>query len=129
MTHGPKNGLGAPAGGRGRVTRPRAAAGLPHQAAQQPRTAQAAVAGPFDGLLFGDVPEHLTDPLAVSRRLPRRLAPGGFVPASAPNAQHHSLVADLLRADSQYRPADLLGDTHLRSITYATALNPPLDAD
>ena len=46
------------------------------------------VAGPFDAIVFGDVLEHLIDPLRVLVELDRALAPHGFVVISVPNIAH-----------------------------------------
>src|SRR5262249_34422199 len=42
--------------------------------------------GPFDAIVYGDVLEHLGDPLPVLARLNRALEPDGVVVASVPNA-------------------------------------------
>src|SRR5439155_387525 len=46
------------------------------------------VAGPFDAILYGDVLEHLVDPLRVLVELDRALVPDGFVMISVPNIAH-----------------------------------------
>ena len=82
----------------------------------------------FDCILFGDVLEHLVDPLAFLDRFVSRLAPGGCVLCSIPNAQHHSMLEALLTGDFQYQPAGLLDSTHLRFFTLSTAMKLLLDA-
>jgi SAM-dependent methyltransferase len=82
----------------------------------------------FDAILFGDVLEHLVDPLAALDRLVPRLDPGGCVLCSIPNAQHHSMLRALLTGDLQYQPAGLLDATHLRFFTLSTAMKLLLDA-
>ncbi len=84
-------------------------------------------AGSLDVLLYGDVLEHLADPLAVLRRHRRLLRPGGLVLASVPNVQHYSVAAALLRGDFQYERAGLLDATHLRFFTWSTFFKLLLD--
>jgi 2-polyprenyl-3-methyl-5-hydroxy-6-metoxy-1,4-benzoquinol methylase len=50
----------------------------------------------FDVAIFGDVLEHLRDPLAVLVRVKPYLASGGFIVASIPNVTHASLVLELM---------------------------------
>ena len=85
-------------------------------------------AGSIDVLLYGDVLEHLIDPLAVLQRHRRFVRPGGFVLASIPNVQHHSVLSRLLCGDFQYEPAGLLDATHLRFFTWSTIFKLLLDA-
>jgi SAM-dependent methyltransferase len=85
-------------------------------------------AGSLDVLLYGDVLEHLIDPLAVLRRHRQLLRPGGVVLASVPNLQHHSALAALLCGDFQYEPSGLLDATHLRFFTWSTIFKLFLDA-
>jgi 2-polyprenyl-3-methyl-5-hydroxy-6-metoxy-1,4-benzoquinol methylase len=85
--------------------------------------------GSLDCMLFGDVLEHLPDPLAVLRRYKPFLKPGGIVLCSIPNLQHHTVVSALLANDFQYQPAGLLDTTHLRFFTASSILKMLLDAD
>lgn len=74
--------------------------------------------GPFDGLLFADVLEHLRDPQAVLERFTSLVRPGGHVIVSLPNARHHTVIWNLLRRG--YWPARDRGihdRTHLRWFT------------
>jgi SAM-dependent methyltransferase len=84
--------------------------------------------GSVDCILFGDVLEHLVDPLGALRRLVPLLAPGGRVLCSVPNVQHHSVVAALLRGEFQYQEAGLLDATHLRFFTWSSFMKLLLDA-
>ncbi|MGH2655660.1 MAG: glycosyltransferase [Actinomycetota bacterium] len=68
----------------------------------------------FDVILFGDVLEHLVDPLAVLRHSASILAPEGAVLASIPNITHGSVRLALLTGRFQYTPEGLLDRTHLR---------------
>ncbi len=74
----------------------------------------------FDVIVFGDVLEHLKDPLRVLRVARRFLRPTGFVVASIPNVAHGSLRLSLLGGEFRYRNLGLLDDTHLRFFTRET---------
>ncbi len=74
-------------------------------------------AGGYDIVLFGDVLEHLADPLAVLRKARPLLAPKGSVIASIPNVAHGSVRLALLRGRFDYQPLGLLDETHLRFFT------------
>lgn len=71
----------------------------------------------FDVLVFGDVLEHLKDPLGALERFKPFLAPDGHVVASIPNIAHGSVRLSLLQGRFQYRPLGLLDNTHLRFFT------------
>lgn len=77
-------------------------------------------AGNFDVVVFGDVLEHLRDPLTVLRRATRLLAPGGTVVASIPNVAHGSVRLALLHGRFDYQPLGLLDFSHLRFFTKAS---------
>jgi trans-aconitate methyltransferase len=85
--------------------------------------ALAAFAGdaPLDTLVFGDVLEHLRDPLVQLKRLVALLRPGGTVVACIPNIGHWTVVEALLRGDWTYGDDALPDSTHLRFFTPATA--------
>jgi GT2 family glycosyltransferase/2-polyprenyl-3-methyl-5-hydroxy-6-metoxy-1,4-benzoquinol methylase len=68
----------------------------------------------FDVIVFGDVLEHLVDPLAVLRHSASILAPEGAVLASIPNITHGSVRLALLTGRFQYTAEGLLDRTHLR---------------
>lgn len=72
-------------------------------------------------LVFGDVLEHLRDPLAVLRRLVNRLAPGGTVVACIPNIGHWSAVFSLMAGEWTYTDSGLFDRTHLRFFTQRSA--------
>jgi SAM-dependent methyltransferase len=76
--------------------------------------------GQFDGILFGDVLEHLADPSSALVRVRPWLSPAGVVVASVPNLGHWSIVADLLEGRFDYVPYSILSGTHLRFFTRAT---------
>lgn len=71
----------------------------------------------FDVIVFGDVLEHLVDPLAVLRSAGRLLADRGSVVASIPNVAHGSVRLALLAGRFDYQPLGLLDSTHLRFFT------------
>lgn len=73
--------------------------------------------GRFDVVVFGDVLEHLRDPLPVLRQARTLLAPGGYVVISIPNVAHGAVRLQLLRGRFDYRPTGLLDSTHLRFFT------------
>jgi len=84
--------------------------------------------GSVDWVLFGDVIEHLRDPLPLLQASRSWLSPGGSIACSIPNAAHHSVLLQLLRGDFQYQPAGILDQTHVRFYTYATILKLLLEA-
>lgn len=72
----------------------------------------------FDVALFGDVLEHLRDPLGALRSVQRVLAPRkGFVVLSVPNVAHADVRLNLLAGRFDYTPSGLLDETHLRFYT------------
>jgi 2-polyprenyl-3-methyl-5-hydroxy-6-metoxy-1,4-benzoquinol methylase len=82
--------------------------------------AEAFGAGHFDVVVFGDVLEHLRDPLTVLRGAKTLLAPGGTVVASIPNIAHGSVRLALLHGRFDYQPLGLLDFSHLRFFTRAS---------
>lgn len=75
------------------------------------------VGGPFEAILYGDVLEHLIDPLRVLVELNRCLAPGGFVIISVPNIAHLYIRLLLLLGRFDYIDRGILDHTHLRFFT------------
>jgi 2-polyprenyl-3-methyl-5-hydroxy-6-metoxy-1,4-benzoquinol methylase len=76
---------------------------------------------PPDVLVFADVLQHLRDPLAALKRLVQRLAPGGAVVASVPNAGHWSVVQGLLQGRWSYGADAAPGSSDLRVFTLDSA--------
>lgn len=74
----------------------------------------------FDVVVFGDVLEHLKDPLKVLRASLPLLDEGGFVVMSIPNVAHVSVRLALLKGKFEYSDLGLLDDTHLRFFTRAS---------
>lgn len=82
----------------------------------------------FDCILFGDVLEHLYDPLSVLLKARTWLKPTGSIVCSVPNVQHHSILSSLLRGEFQYQTMGLLDATHIRFFTWAGFIKLMLDA-
>lgn len=74
----------------------------------------------FDGILFGDVLEHLVDPSDALARVRAWLSPSGVVVASVPNVGNWAIVADLLAGRFDYVPYSILSGTHVRHFTRRT---------
>jgi 2-polyprenyl-3-methyl-5-hydroxy-6-metoxy-1,4-benzoquinol methylase len=70
--------------------------------------------------LFGDVLEHLRDPLHVLRRTRPLLEPHGTLVVSVPNVAHADVRLALLAGEFPYRPFGLLDETHLRFFTLSS---------
>jgi 2-polyprenyl-3-methyl-5-hydroxy-6-metoxy-1,4-benzoquinol methylase len=79
-------------------------------------------AGSFDVLVFGDVLEHLRDPLRVLRGALPLLADRGSVVISIPNVAHASLRLALLQGRWTYSDRGLLDRTHVQLFTRRTLL-------
>lgn len=71
----------------------------------------------FDVVVFGDVLEHLADPVAALRKVRPLLTGSGSIVASIPNVGHGSVRLSLLLGRFDYRPLGLLDSTHLRFFT------------
>ena len=80
-------------------------------------------AGSFDVVVFGDVLEHLRDPLPVLRRARGLLAPGGAVLISVPNIAHGDVRLALLDGRFQYNKLGILDETHTRFFTRQTLVD------
>src|SRR5438309_2529590 len=73
--------------------------------------------GPVDVIVYGDVLEHLVDPLRVLVELDRSLGPGGFVIISVPNVAHLWIHLLLLVGRFDYLDRGILDQSHLRFFT------------
>jgi O-antigen biosynthesis protein len=71
----------------------------------------------FDAIVFGDVLEHLRDPLPLLRSARGMLSPGGCVVISVPNIAHGDVRLSLLQGRFDYRNLGLLDSTHVRFFT------------
>ena len=72
---------------------------------------------PFDVIVYGDVLEHLKDPLLVFTGLNRYLAPEGKAVVSVPNIAHIAIRLMLLFGYFEYMDRGILDRTHLRFFT------------
>ena len=75
------------------------------------------IEGAFAAIVYGDVLEHLGDPLPVLVALNRSLAPGGCVIVSVPNVAHLWVRLSLLLGRWDYAERGILDRTHLRFFT------------
>lgn len=73
--------------------------------------------GPYDVIVYGDVLEHLKDPLAVLTTLNRALRPGGTVIVSIPNFVHLFVRLNVICGRFEYMDRGILDRTHLRFFT------------
>jgi len=71
----------------------------------------------FALIVYGDILEHLREPLAVLRALNRRLARDGRVIVSVPNVAHLWVRLCLLAGRFDYADRGILDRTHLRFFT------------
>ena len=71
----------------------------------------------FEVIVFGDVLEHLRDPLPVLQSARKLLTDGGSVVASIPNVAHGSVRLALMAGRFDYQPLGLLDSTHVRFFT------------
>ena len=73
--------------------------------------------GRFDAIVYGDVLEHLNDPLPVLVALDRALAADGRVIVSVPNVAHLWVRFSLALGRWDYADRGILDRTHLRFFT------------
>jgi len=71
----------------------------------------------YDVIYFGDVIEHLVDPIAVLKKVRTYLSPKGVVIFSIPNMGHIGVRLALLKGDFDYTETGLLDKTHLHFYT------------
>ena len=77
---------------------------------------------PLHTMVFGDILEHLADPLTVLRTLLRTYASSGTqVIISVPNIAHLYIRLNLLAGRFDYADRGILDRTHLRFFTLSTA--------
>jgi O-antigen biosynthesis protein len=74
----------------------------------------------FDVITFGDVLEHLRNPVAVLRQVKPLLTASGCIVASIPNVSHQSVLYALMLGEFPYSDDGLLDRTHLRFFTRRT---------
>ena len=71
----------------------------------------------FDAITFGDVLEHLRDPLAAIRAAVRVLRASGIVAISVPNIADGDVRMALLQGEFPYHETGLLDRTHIQFFT------------
>jgi SAM-dependent methyltransferase len=76
--------------------------------------------GKFDVIVYGDILEHLKNPLAVFRDLNQYLTPGGTIIVSVPNIAHLYVRLKLLAGRFDYMERGILDRTHLCFFTLAS---------
>ncbi len=72
----------------------------------------------FDYIIFGDVLEHLHNPLRTIKYVTGFLKSGGRILACIPNVMHISVVEELLKGNFTYTENGLLDKTHIHMFTY-----------
>jgi len=78
----------------------------------------------FDCLIYGDVLEHLPDPVSVLKRHIKSLKPGGIIYVSIPNFRHYSVFWQLfIRGHIHYKDAGILDRGHVRITTRKMVLD------
>lgn len=77
----------------------------------------------FDYIVFGDVLEHLHNPLQTILHCRNLLKESGCIIACIPNVQHISVVEDLINVNFTYRDEGLLDRTHIHLFTYKEILS------
>jgi hypothetical protein len=71
----------------------------------------------YDIIYFGDVIEHLVDPIAALKKIKKHLSTEGKVLFSIPNMGHISIRLYLLKGQFDYGETGLLDKTHLHFYT------------
>lgn len=82
----------------------------------------------FDVIVFGDVLEHIEDPVSILHKCRDFLNPGGRVVASIPNVSHLAIRTMMLEGRWTYGDLGILDRTHLRFFTRDTAIDMFSDA-
>jgi glycosyltransferase involved in cell wall biosynthesis/SAM-dependent methyltransferase len=82
----------------------------------------------FDVVILADVLEHLQNPLKLLLQARDRLAPGGKLLVSLPNAVHWSVRAQVVMGKFEYTNKGIMDRGHVRFFTRATALRLFADA-
>lgn len=73
--------------------------------------------GIFDYIIFGDVLEHLHDPLDILKYCKEFLRDEGSIVASIPNVMHISIMEQLMKGNFTYTETGLLDKTHIHLFT------------
>ena len=91
---------------------------MPLSVGQVGKMQQKSATQSFDYILFGDVLEHLHDPLKTIQYCRRFLKDEGYILASIPNLMHISVMEGLLRGNFTYTEMGLLDKTHIHFFTF-----------
>ena len=83
----------------------------------------------FDYIIFGDVLEHLHNPLRTIEYVTSVLKPEGRILACIPNVMHISVIEELLKGNFTYSENGLLDKTHIHMFTYNEILRMFTDAN
>ena len=73
--------------------------------------------GPFDGVLFSDIFEHLVDPTATLIAYLNYLKPNSVILVSVPNVANIDISLNLLNGVFNYTDMGILDNTHLKYFT------------
>ncbi|MCG2737897.1 MAG: class I SAM-dependent methyltransferase [Candidatus Methanoperedenaceae archaeon] len=77
----------------------------------------------FDYIIFGDILEHLRNPIKILKEYSEYLKNDGYIIASIPNLNHYGVVIPLIFFDKfEYKMAGILDKTHLRFFTRKSIL-------
>jgi 2-polyprenyl-3-methyl-5-hydroxy-6-metoxy-1,4-benzoquinol methylase len=74
----------------------------------------------YDYLFFGDVIEHLKDPVKALSQAKKLLKSDGKIFISTPNIAHISTRLELLQGNFEYESMGILDNTHLKYFTLST---------
>ncbi len=74
----------------------------------------------YDYIIFLDVLEHLSDPLAVLLSVKGKLAKNGKILISVPNIAHNDVIIQLWKDAFHYTDTGLLDRTHIHFFTLST---------
>lgn len=83
----------------------------------------------FDYIIFGDVLEHLRNPLGALIKAKNKLNPLGKIIISVPNLMHVSVMKELLNGNFTYTEVGLLDKTHIHLFTYNELVKMISEAD
>ena len=76
--------------------------------------------GKFDYISFGDILEHVDNPLNIINNFKSFIKKDGKILISLPNIAHASIKANLLLNNFNYTETGILDRTHIRFFTYKT---------
>lgn len=75
------------------------------------------ISGQYEGIIYGDVLEHLQNPQKILLKHIEHLDPGGWVVVSVPNVRHISVIWNLLKGDWPLNSRGIFDRSHLRWFT------------